>query len=156
MTVCVCVCACVCVCVCVCVLCVCCVCVCVRVQACDGELCSHYWYWCAQCPLFQAEMLATCETYISCVKNVCQHLTQEDIGINDMHRVQGELTDSLGTYRYTDSTAWEHTHYSDSTAWEHTATLTAQLGNIQLHWQHSLGTYTLQWQHSLGTYTLQW
>ena len=64
-------------------------------------------------------MLATCETYISCVKNVCQHLTQEDIGINDMHRVQGELTDSLGTYSYTDSTAWEHT-----------ATLTAQLGNI--------------------------
>ena len=37
-------------------------------------------------------MLATCETNIVCVKNVCRHLTQEDIGINDVQRVQGELT----------------------------------------------------------------
>ena len=43
-------------------------------------------------------MLATCETNISCVQNVCRLLTQEDIGINDMHRVQGELTNSCSLH----------------------------------------------------------
>ncbi|KAK7507093.1 hypothetical protein BaRGS_00001944 [Batillaria attramentaria] len=38
-----------------------------------------------------AEMVATCETNISCVKNVCQHLTSEDIGMNDVQRVQDLL-----------------------------------------------------------------
>ncbi|KAK7104938.1 hypothetical protein V1264_019575 [Littorina saxatilis] len=38
-----------------------------------------------------AEILATCETNIVCMKNVCSHLTQEDIGINDVQRVQDLL-----------------------------------------------------------------
>ncbi|KAL8613804.1 hypothetical protein ACOMHN_029661 [Nucella lapillus] len=37
------------------------------------------------------EMLATCETNIECVENVCQHLTQDDIGIGGLHRVQNLL-----------------------------------------------------------------
>ena len=95
-------------------------------------------------------MLATCETYISCVKNVCQHLTQEDIGINDMHRVQGELTDSLGTYSYIDSTAQEHTHYSDSTAWEHTHY------SDSTAWEHTHYSDGTAWEHTRYSDSTAW
>lgn len=55
-----------------------------------------------------AEMLATCETNISCVKNVCQHLTSEDIGENDVQRVQDllyqwEKLHALASERYQQS-----------------------------------------------------
>ncbi|XP_076464903.1 uncharacterized protein LOC143296731 [Babylonia areolata] len=42
-------------------------------------------------PSKYVEMLATCETNMECVKNVCQHLTQEDIGMGDVQRVQALL-----------------------------------------------------------------